>query len=392
MALISEKTKKFFRGRCGQFARMEKECAGVENILWVHAASYGEFEEARPIVEEIKKMDGSVKVLATFFSPSGYEHLKNDPIADFVYYLPFDTPWNARRFLDMVRPVKAIFSISDYWMCFLNELLRRKIPTFLTSARFVDTMFYFKPLGFAYRNMFRNCFTKILVRDKRSFDMLGRIGVEHRELIGDPRMDRVLAIAAQQWRDEKVERWTKGEKVFVVGSMLPGKDEQVIAELINAHPDSKFLVIPHEVDDDGVERFCRMLERKPAVYTRTDEGFEDSSVLVVNIVGILSKLYRYGFAAYVGGGFDCAPHSIVEAAVYGIPVSYGPIFRSHFHCYFLIDAGAGKSISCSRELIDWYDSIVKDASLLEKMSSAARAYCESGRGAALKMAEAIMKN
>ena len=391
MALISEKTRKFFAGRRGQFARMEKECRGVENILWVHAASYGEFEEARPILEEIRKMDTSVKVLATFFSPSGYEHLKNDPIADFVYYLPFDTPWNARRFLDIVRPVKAIFSISDYWMCFLNELRRRNIPTFLTSARFVGTMFYFKPLGFAYRRMFRNCFTRILVRDRRSYDMLGTIGVEQRELIGDPRMDRVLRIASQEWSDEKVGRWARGEKVFVVGSMLEGKDEEVVSELINSHPGSKFLVVPHEVDDGGVERFCRMLHRKPAVYTHLEEGYESSDVLVVNVVGILSKLYRYGFAAYVGGGFDSAPHSIVEAAVYGIPVSYGPIFRSHFHCYFLIDAGAGKSVSSGRDLNDWYDAIVGDAALLEKMSVAAREYCESGRGAALKMAEAIWK-
>lgn len=391
MAIISEKTRKFFSGRRGQMKRIEAACKGVENIVWVHSASFGEFEEARTVVSELKKLSPEIKILATFFSPSGYEYLKNDPIADFVFYLPFDTPCNARKFLDAVRPVKTIVSISDFWFCFLNELRRRSVPTYLISACFNEKQFYFKRLGFAYRNLFHNCFSKIVVRDEKSLNLLKGIGVDNAFIVGDPRMDRVVEIASTPWNDPVIDKWAKGaERVFVAGSVLPDEDEVVVSDLANSHPGDKFLIIPHEIGDKEVESIRKKINGSCEVYTRLTDGYEDAQVLIINTVGMLAKVYRYGFAAYVGSGFDCSPHSIIEPAVYGIPVSYGPKFGSYCHCQGLIDAGGGCSISSSAELSEWYDSLVADRAKLDAAGKASKNYCVTGSGVAEAIARKIL--
>lgn len=391
MAIISEKTRKFISGRCGQMKRIEAECRGVENIVWVHSASYGEFEEARPVIEELRKISPGIKVLATFFSPSGYEYLKDDPIADFVYYLPLDTPWNVKRFLDAVRPVKVIISISDFWLCFLSGLRRRSIPTYLISACFNEKQFYFKPLGFPYRNAFRNCFKKIVVRDENSLNLLKRIGAENGVIVGDPRMDRVVEIASEVWSDPVLDRWAKGAaRVFVAGSVLPDEDEVVISDLANSHPGDKFLIVPHEIGDKDVESIREKIKGRCEVYTRLTDGYENAQVLIINTVGMLAKVYRYGFAAYVGSGFDCSPHSIIEPAAYGIPVSYGPKFGSYCHCQGLIDAGGGRSISNSAELAEWYEALVADKAALDAAGKASRDYCVTGSGVSQAIAKEIL--
>ena len=242
--MFLQKAKQFVAGRIGQMARIEQACRGQEGIVWVHAASFGEFEEARPVLQAIRQSHPELRILATFFSPSGYAFLKGDPVADWVFYLPLDTRCNARRFLDAVRPCKVIVSISDYWLHFLHELRRRHIDTYLISARFIPSMLYFKPLGYPYREVFRHCFTKVIVRDGRSLALMQGIGARA-VLSGDPRMDRVLDIARTPWRDPVVEAWAKGEKVFVAGSTLP-RDEKLVAALVNAHPGQKFLLVPHE--------------------------------------------------------------------------------------------------------------------------------------------------
>lgn len=391
MAIISEKTKKFISGRCGQMKRIEAACRGVENIIWVHSASYGEFEEARPVISGLKRLTPGIKILATFFSPSGYEYLKDDPIADFVFYLPLDTPGNARRFLDAVRPVKVIISISDFWLCFLNELRRRSIPTYLISACFNAGQFYFKPFGFPYRNAFRNCFKKIVVRDEASLNLLKGIGADNGVVVGDPRMDRVVEIASEPWSDPVIDRWAKGAaRVFVAGSVLPDEDEVVISDLANSHPGDKFLIVPHEISDKEVESISEKIKGRCEVYSRLTEGYEDAQVLIINTVGMLAKVYRYGFAAYVGSGFDCSPHSIIEPAAYGIPVSYGPEFGSYCHCQGLIDAGGGCSIHNSAELAKWYDKLVADEALLAAVGEASRRYCATGSGVSEAIAREIL--
>lgn len=388
MAIIFEKIKKFIIGRCGQMKKIGASCRSVENIVWVHSPSYGELEEVRPVLAWMRKIHPEYKFLFTFFSPSGYEHLKNDAAADFVYYMPLDTPWNAKWFLSAVRPVKIIICIADFWPCFLREQHRRGIETYLVSGRFNARMSYFGIFGKPFRYCFKYCFTKLFVNTTESAEVLGANGIDNYVVTGDPRMDRVLALASEEWNDPVVDAWVGGKKVFVAGSTLPGEDAALVSRLADAHPSDKFLIVPHEVGEAEVMRLRALFKGRTALYTDdiVDNG---AQVLIVNKVGLLSRLYRYGSMAYVGAGFDGAPHSIIEPAAYGIPVCYGPEFGPVWHCARMIDDGAGFCVHDAAELCSLYDRMKSDSSMLASAGEAARRYCEKGGGVAEKIAKII---
>ena len=389
MAILSGKARLFISGRRGQMEKIRSACKGQKNIIWVHSASYGEFEEVRPVIDCIKAAaPGKYRFLVTFFSPSGYEHLKNDPAPDWVFYMPLDTPRNARRFLDAVRPVKMIFCITDFWLFHIAGLRKRGIDTYVVSARFREGMSYFGPLGRPYIRAFKG-FRQIFTSNEESLMVLRSHGVENCSLMGDSRMDRVLALAAQQWSDPVIDAWTGGRKVFVGGSTLPDEDSSIMAALANAHPEDKFLIVPHEVGEKDVAALRSLFKGKTALYTEPDP---DAQVLIVNIVGILSRIYRYGFAAYVGAGFDGAPHSIIEPAAYGIPVSFGPQFGPVWHCEKMIEAGCGFALGGVRDALDWYERLKKEPEFTASCGKAARDYCVSGSGAASKIALSIIGN
>ena len=388
---MKSKVLQFITGRAGQMKRIEAACKGVDNIIWVHSSSYGEFEEARPVIAAIRAKHPQYKFLATFFSPSGYEYLKDDPIADFVFYLPLDLPCNVRRFLDAVRPEKVIVSISDYWLGFLRELRRRGVPTYLISARFVQKMIYFKPIGKPYLNAFKTCFTKIIVNSEESYKVLESNGLANIALSGDPRMDRVKAIASQPWADAIVDEWCEGRKVFVAGSTLPDEDDECIIAAANANPEDKFLVIPHEQGKAQLTHLQSAIKGKTVLYTQAGEDVREAQVLIVDTVGMLSKLYRYGFAAFVGSGFGGgSPHSVIEPAAYGIPVSFGPIFGVQLHCEKMVAAGAAKAVAGRAEFCDWYRQLKENPEYCRKMGEAAARYCGGQNGVAESIAEMIM--
>lgn len=388
---MSSKVLQFISGRIGQMKRIEAACKGVDNIIWVHSSSYGEFEEARPVIAAIRAKHPEYKFLATFFSPSGYEYLKNDSVVDYVFYLPLDLPGNARRFLDAVRPVKVIVSISDYWLGFLHELRRRGIPAYLISARFVQKMIYFKPLGKPYLNAFKTCFTKIIVNSESSYNVLKANGLTNIALAGDPRMDRVTAIAAQPWSDSIVDEWSCGRKVFVAGSTLPDEDDECIIAAANANPDDKFLVIPHEQGKAQLMHLQSAIKEKSVLYTQAGDDVREAQVLIVDTVGMLSRLYRYGFAAFVGSGFGGgSPHSVIEPAAYGIPVSFGPIFGVQMHCEKMVAAGAAQAVSGREEFCAWYKRLKENPDYCRAMGEAAARYCAGSSGVAEAIAEMIM--
>ncbi|MBO4671522.1 MAG: 3-deoxy-D-manno-octulosonic acid transferase [Bacteroidales bacterium] len=388
---MKSKYFQFISGRIGQMKRIEAACKGVENIIWVHSSSYGEFEEARPVIAAIRAKHPQYRFLATFFSPSGYEYLKDDPIADYVFYLPLDLPGNASRFLDAVRPVKVIVSISDYWLGFLRELRRRGIPVFLISARFVQKMVYFKPVGRPYLNAFKKCFTKIIVNSESSYKVLESNGLTNIALAGDPRMDRVKAIAAEPWSDPVVDEWCGGSKVFVAGSTLPDEDDECIIAAANANPEDKFLVIPHEQGKSQLMHLQNAVKGRTALYTQAGADVSAAQVLIVDTVGMLSRLYRYGFAAFVGSGFGGgSPHSVIEPAAYGIPVSFGPIFGVQLHCGKMVAAGAAKAVAGREEFCDWYRCLKENPDYCRAMGEAAARYCAGASGVADAIAEMIM--
>lgn len=388
---MSSKVRKFLSGRVGLFRRLRKSMNGVENVVWVHSSSFGEFEEARPVISAIKASHPECRILVTFFSPSGYEHLKDDPIADFVFYLPLDFPWNAWRFVRIVNPVRVVVSISDYWLFFLWELRRRHIPTYLVSARFLPSMNYFKPRGFLHRNAFRTCFTRIFVKTEQSLDVLRNAGINNVSYIGDPRMERVRAIAGEQWSDPVVERWSSGRKVFVAGSTLPDEDDECAIALANANPGDKFLLIPHEPGEAEIEHLKASIKGRCVNYSEAGEDVSNAQVLILDVVGKLARVYRYGFASFVGGGFcGIAPHSVIEPAAYGIPVSFGPYFGYQMHCQRMIDAGAAVAVSDRSAICDWYSRLKADQKYADSMGKAAAEYCRQGGNIAEKLAAEIM--
>jgi len=385
-----EKIRKFIDGRKGLIDRISEACKDSEGIVWVHSPSFGEFEESRPVIETLKKERPETKVLLTFFSPSGYEHFKNYQYADWVFYLPLDTKRNARRFLDAVRPSKVIISVSDYWLNFLAEIRRRKIDHYIVSVHMVPEYSYFKWYAFPWRKAFRG-FTSMIVKDQSTADLLAGVGVKNVQVIGDPRLDRVLSVKDEEWSDPIVDKWvSNGGKVFVAGSTLNDQDDEMMIALANAHPEDKFLIIPHEIDMDEARHIADSVKQKAAIYTEWSDADADAQVLIVNKIGMLAKLYRYGFASYVGSGFSgYSPHSVIEPACYGMPVAFGPIYDHNAHCVALVEAGAGFAFADFESFDNWYCRLKSDSDYLADVSKIALDYCEAGRGASERILSII---
>lgn len=380
----SEKIKLFVNGRKGLLRRMEFALNGAEGIIWFHVASLGEFEEARPVIDRTREHFPEAKILLTFFSPSGYEPRKNYRSADWVFYLPLDFPWTVSRFLDIVRPAKAIFTIGEHWFCLMRELRRRRVDTYIMSVRIEPDSPYLKWFGFPYRNIFRKSYNCVMVQNERSRDIFLGMGVPRVEKVGDARVDSVLEVSGEEWHNPIVEEWCGGEKVFVSGSNCPGGDDDLVIAMAKAHPDDRFLVIPHEMDPEPMKR---MLSEVPASALYSDfekkgyEGLDKVKFLIVDKVGMLSRLYRYGYAALVGGGFEIMPHSVVEPAVYGLPVIVGPKYDREVHVRNLISLGAATSVTAPQEALEWYERLHSDGEWLRNSGNAARNYCLQSSGA-----------
>lgn len=390
----TEKLKLFFQGRKGLLPKIEAACGPYKDIIWFHVASFGEFEEARPVIEATRARFPDRKILMTVFSPSVYEPMKHYDKVDWVFYLPLDSPWNVRRFLDAVRPVKAIFNIGEHWPFLLNALRRRHIDTYIMSVRIEPDSPYLKWYGFMYRQILRDCYNCVMVHNQSNLELLKGIGVPEVQVVGDARVDRVVAVASQPWSNPVVEAWCEGKKVFVSGSTYDVEDNMTV-EVANAHPEGKFLIIPHELGEAEVNDILQKAAHGAVRYTdyegkEADDTLRNAQILVVNTVGMLSRLYRYGFAALVGGGFtDNAPHSVVEPASYGMPVAFGPIYDREPHGVQLIKLGGAFSLNGQEDLESFYCRCVNDKDFLKESSRIARDYCQRYKGAAKAIMEVI---
>ena len=388
---MRDKLRKFIAGRKGLLKRIREACAGAEGIIWFHAASYGEFEEARPLIEKTRARFPERRILLTFFSPSGYVPLKDWEVVDWVFYLPIDTPRNARAFLDAVRPAKAVFTLGEYWEFFLAGLRHRHIDTYITSVRIRPDSPYLKWYGWRYRRIYRTTYKAVFTQNETAARLVREMGAPLVINTGDARLDRVLAVAESDWSDPLVTRWAAGKKAFVAGSTLPGGDDMLVTSLANAHPGGKFLIVPHEPAPEQIAAIQGMLKVPSVLYSEASVAdLEKIPVLIVDRVGNLARLYRYGFAAYVGAGFttDC-PHSVIEPAAYGIPVSVGPRYYQNPHFVELLEAGAGFSFSTPEQIGAWYDRLLADPAMLAQTGAIAKRLCEDGRGASDKILDVI---
>lgn len=368
----------FVKGHKDIIAGIEEDMRLKDACLptyWLHASSLGEFAVARPIIRRLRQR-GRCNIVVTFFSSTGYEALKeNHEGIDYLYYLPLDTADNARRFVDAVRPDKALFIISEYWFNYLYALKERNIPTYLVSALVGDKRYMSGWYWTAFRNVFK-VYTHIFVLDAKSEASLRRCGVSRVSVSGDPLFDNARVISETPWHDAVIERFACHGDIFVAGSISDSKDLGLMCRLANKHRDTRFIFVPHEICEEGLDKIKYGLEGHTLLYSECD-GFTDFSsvqVLVIDFLGALAYLYRYAKWAYIGGGFTPLLHSVIEATVYGIPVSFGPEIHRKVTPNQLMELGIGRKVTCFRELDSWFSALKYDDGQLERIRLTAADY------------------
>jgi 3-deoxy-D-manno-octulosonic-acid transferase len=326
-SLFNKKAKKMLAGQGKTFSILSKNIDPQARYIWFHAASLGEFEQGRPLIEKIRKEKPEYQILLTFFSPSGYEVRKDYAGAEVVCYLPFDFRSNARIFLDLAKPEIAVFIKYEFWMNYLNDLKNRNIPTYIISAIFRPTQIFFRWYGYRYRNVLHN-FNWFFVQDENSLKLLKQFNLHNITISGDTRFDRVHEISEQKKELPLIEKFVRKtdekQRILVAGSTWD-KDEEILLPFFNRHPEIKLIIAPHETKESRIAELTARLKRPYNRYSQACEGtIEEADCLIIDCVGLLSSIYRYGEIAYIGGGFGAGIHNILEAAVYGMPVLFGP--------------------------------------------------------------------
>lgn len=367
---------------------------GAEYV-WFHAASLGEFEQGRPIMEEYRRLYPKRKILLTFFSPSGYEVRKHYDGADIICYLPLDTVSNARRFLRTVRPVEAFFIKYEFWYNYLHILKHRNVPVYSVSSIFRPSQIFFRWYGYQYRHVLR-CITHFFVQNEESKRLLNSIGIENVDVTGDTRFDRVTTIAAQSKTLPVIEAF-KGEskKTFIAGSSwLP--DEKIFSQWLNEHTDWKIIIAPHVIAEAHLEQIMELFKGRTVLrYSQltyeTSKLLPDADVLIIDCFGLLSSIYKYGDVAYVGGGFGVGIHNLPEAAVWDVPVIFGPNNKKFQEAQELKACGGGFEISSYDDFCSVMNNFNTDAEKLATASAAAGDYVRSQSGATEKLLNRLRK-
>ncbi|MCK9155293.1 MAG: 3-deoxy-D-manno-octulosonic acid transferase [Paludibacteraceae bacterium] len=388
-SLFNDKAAKFVSGRKDVFSFLKSRITYNDKFIWMHVSSLGEFEQGRPIIEKLKRSHSEYKIILTFFSPSGYEVRKNYEGADIICYLPMDTSWNARKFVKLVNPSIAIFIKYEFWGNYLSELNKKQIPTYIVSAIFRESQVFFKSYGGWYRSFLHN-FKHLFVQDNNSKILLAGIGIKNVSIVGDTRFDRVLAIANASKELPIVKAFKGDSKVLMVGSSWP-KDEDFILPYFNEHKNIKMVIAPHEVHESHITDILSKINRPCIRYTKaTEEEAAKAECLIIDCFGLLSSIYRYGEAAYIGGGFGVGIHNILEPAVYGMPVIFGPNYHKFREAVEMVKAGAAFPINEGSEFKAIVDDLYDlNSTTLEETSSVAHHFVSSNCGATDIVLDAI---
>jgi 3-deoxy-D-manno-octulosonic-acid transferase len=370
-----------------------------EDSIWFHFASLGEFEQGRPVLEALREKYPDNKIVITFFSPSGYEVRKNTPLADAVYYLPLDTRHNAREFIGAIQPKMAVFTKYEFWYHFLHEAKQRAIPVYMVSSIFRPGQVFFKWYGSLPRKIL-GFVSWFFVQDERSKQLLAKIGLNNATVSGDTRFDRVWVNAQQPKSIPGLAEFKNSHKVFIAGSTWP-EDEKLLAALVIAYPELKFIIAPHEISEDKISNLLNILPAGMAIrYSQftahpdsyTDSPHVDCRVLVIDNIGMLSSLYQYGDVAYIGGGFGGGIHNTLEAAAFGLPVIFGPNYTKFIEANELITLKAGFSIANESQLKGITDTLVSDKAFYSLAAKKAGEYVKEHTGATATIIDQIIKN
>lgn len=354
--------------------------------IWFHAASLGEFEQGRPLMELIRKRYPQYKILLTFFSPSGYEVRKNYDGADVICYLPFDTPYKVNKFLNLSNPVMAIFIKYEFWLNYLTELKRRKIPVYLISAIFRRDQLFFRWYGQWYRSALF-CFNHLFVQDENSAQILAEYGVHNVSVCGDTRFDRVMEVRRQARKITVIEEFAgKDQKVILVAGSTWPQDEDILLSYFNTHPQVKLIIAPHEIHRSHLMSIESKLQRPSIRLSETNEqSLFDKDCLIIDSFGMLSSIYRYGHIAYIGGGFGKGIHNTLEAAVYGLPVLFGPKYHKFREAKDLIRIGGGFSVQDEDDFINRIDMLVAEPALRRQTGRIVSDYVKQNSNVSLKI-------
>lgn len=391
-SLFNPKAKQWIRGRRGLFRRIAKEVDPAEPLIWFHCSSLGEFEQGRPVIEQIRKDRPGKKILLTFYSPSGYEIRKNYPGADHIFYLPLDTRRNANKFLELMSIEQAFFVKYEFWYHFLSGMRRSKIPVYLISARFRKNQVFFKWYGSWYRKILGK-FDHLFLQQESSLELLGSIGIKHASISGDTRFDRVYEIAQNVSSDERFRTFCKNSTCVIAGSTWPA-DEEILCRYINESVRPvKWILVPHEIHPSHIQKLKHSLTKKTLIFTESGENDSmDAEVLIIDTIGLLSSLYQYGKLAYIGGGFGKGIHNTLEAATFGLPVIFGPRFNKFTEAKELVQAGAGYPVHDYAELKNILNRIFDDPELLKTSGKSARDYVFSKLGATRVIVNSTLKS
>ena len=344
LSLFNRKVKKMWKGEREAVKTLREKVDPNAKYIWFHAASLGEFEQGRPLIEYIRKHYPSYKILLTFFSPSGYEVRKDYEHADIVCYLPLDTVFNARRFLNAIHPSMVFFIKYEFWYNYLHILKKRNIPVYSVSSIFRPNQIFFRWYASEYRKVLK-CFTHFFVQNEKSKELLSTIGIHNVDVVGDTRFDRVLDIKEQAKDLPLVQAFIANKPTFVAGSSW-APDEQIFIKYFNEHPNWKLIIAPHVVNKEHIDSIKAQISGRVVLYSQASKAdVETADCMIIDCYGLLSSIYRYGNIAYVGGGFGVGIHNVLEAAVWNIPVIFGPNNRNFIEARNLIAASGGFEIS-----------------------------------------------
>ncbi len=388
-AIKLPKAKLWYDGRDGLFESMQRAISPSDRIIWIHAASLGEFEQGRPLIERFRESHPEYKILLTFFSPSGYEVRKDYSGADYIFYLPIDTTKNARRFLDITHPEIAIFVKYEFWFNLLFELRKRGVKSYIVSAIFRKDSIFFKSWGGLWRKALES-FDTLFVQDNNSKKLLASLGFDNVVVAGDTRFDRVAAIAKSAKAIPEIELFKGDQRLFIAGSTWSA-DEDIIKSLTDKNRDIKFLIAPHEVNENNIERLMGLFGDCAARFTKaTTEQLVSAQVLILDTIGLLSSSYQYGEFAYIGGGFGVGIHNTLEAATFAIPIAFGPKYQKFKEATDMISLGACCSVSNAEELSAWFTPLLSNEELYNKKCRIAREYTSNQCGATGIIARTIL--
>jgi 3-deoxy-D-manno-octulosonic-acid transferase len=413
-SLWNPKAKEWITGRKNLFQTLRSKINSGDKIIWFHCASAGEFEQGKPVIEEMKRVYSSHKIVVSFFSPSGYRAAKKYQHADVITYLPADTRKNAKHFVDLIKPELVVFVKYDYWYHHLSALAFHHIPLIMVSAIFRREQLFFKWYGNFYKQMLF-LFRQIFVQDEDSLDLLKAIGIQHSSLSGDTRFDRVKKIASNFFEVPLLREFIGESKVIVAGSTWNG-DEEILSSYLKDNP-LKIVIAPHEIKEHHILKLqqsfpdCVLYSELKSLFASS--GVQTSSIwnsineqqekdlqkklanaktLIIDSMGLLSRLYHYATVAYVGGGFKSGIHNTLEAVVYGKPVLFGPKYQKFKEARDLIAEGGAFSVSNAEQLKTKMDHLLNDPSELTEAGSAAKNYIENNTGATEKIIQFIQEN